>query len=101
MDGKYSAADGNFSENSYNKALAQLLAGKNDAAKKTLSGLTETAETAYLKAIAAARSNEGVDAVVSHLKVAISKNAALKDKAGKDREFLKISTETTFTNLVK
>jgi len=101
MDGKYSAADGNFSENSYNKALAQLLAGKNDAAKKTLSGLTETAETAYLKAIVAARSNEGVDAVVSHLKIAISKNAALKDKAGKDREFLKISTEATFTNLVK
>ena len=101
MDGKYSAADGNFSENSYNKALAQLLAGRNDAAKKTLSGLTETAETAYLKAIIAARSNEGVDAVVSHLKIAISKNAALKDKAGKDREFLKISTEATFTNLVK
>ena len=101
MDGKYAASDANFSENSYNKALAQLLAGKNDEAKKTLSGLTETAETAYLKAIIAARSNEGVDAIVSHLKVAISKNAALKDKAGKDREFLKISTESTFTNLVK
>ena len=101
MDGKYTAADANFSENSYNKALAQLLTGKNDAAKKTLSGLTETAETAYLKAIIAARSNEGVDAVVSHLKIAISKNAALKDKAGKDREFLKISTESTYTNLVK
>lgn len=101
MDGKYTAADGNFTENSYNKALAQVLAGKADAAKKTLSGLTETAETAYLKAIIAARSNEGVDAVVSHLKVAISKNASLKDKAAKDREFLKISTEATFTNIVK
>jgi hypothetical protein len=54
-----------------------------------------------LKAIIAARSNEGVDAVVSHLKVAISKNASLKDKAAKDREFLKISTEATFTNVVK
>lgn len=101
MDGKYAAADGNFSDNSYNKALAQVLAGKADAAKKTLSGLTETAETAYLKAIIAARSNEGVDAVVSHLKVAISKNASLKDKAAKDREFLKFSTETVFTNTVK
>jgi outer membrane protein OmpA-like peptidoglycan-associated protein len=101
MDAKYSAADANFSENSYNKALAQVLAGKADAAKKTLSGLTETAETAYLKAIIAARSSEGVDAVVAHLKVAISKNAALKEKAAKDREFLKISTEATFTNLVK
>jgi len=101
MDAKYSAADASISENSYNKALAQVLAGKADAAKKTLSGLTETAETAYLKAIIAARSNEGVDAVVSHLKVAISKNAALKEKAAKDREFLKISTEATFTNLVK
>jgi len=101
MDAKYSAADASISENSYNKALAQVLSGKADAAKKTLSGLTETAETAYLKAIIAARSNEGVDAVVSHLKVAISKNAALKEKAAKDREFLKISTEATFTNLVK
>lgn len=101
MDGKYAAADGNFSDASYNKALAQVLAGKADAAKKTLSGLTETAETAYLKAIIAARSNEGVDAVVSHLKVAISKNASLKDKAAKDREFLKFSTETVFTNTVK
>ena len=101
MDAKYSAADASFSENCYNKALAQVLAGKADAAKKTLSGLTETAETAYLKAIIAARSGEGVDAVVAHLKVAISKNAALKEKAAKDREFLKISTEATFTNLVK
>jgi outer membrane protein OmpA-like peptidoglycan-associated protein len=101
MDAKYSTADASFSENSYNKALAQVLSGKADAAKKTLSGLTETAETAYLKAIIAARSNEGVDAVVSHLKVAISKNASLKDKAAKDREFLKISTEASFTNIVK
>lgn len=101
MDGKYAAADGNFSENSYNKALAQVLAGKNDAAKKTLSGLTETAETAYLKAIIAARSNEGVDAVVASLKIAISKNASLKEKAAKDREFLKIATESAFTNVVK
>jgi outer membrane protein OmpA-like peptidoglycan-associated protein len=100
MDAKYSAADASFSENSYNKALAQVLAGKSDAAKKTLSGLTETAEIAYLKAIIAARSNEGVDAVVSHLKVAISKNASLKEKAAKNREFLKISTEATFTNIV-
>jgi osmotically-inducible protein OsmY len=101
MEAKYGAADGNFSENSYNKALAQVLSGKADAAKKTLSGLTETAETAYLKAIIAARSNEGVDAVVAQLKIAISKNAALKDKAAKDREFLKFSTESTFTNTVK
>lgn len=101
MDAKYAAADASFSENSYNKALAQVLSGKLDAAKKTLTGLTETAETAYLKAIIAARSNEGVDAVVAHLKVAISKNASLKEKASKDREFLKLATETTFTNTVK
>jgi outer membrane protein OmpA-like peptidoglycan-associated protein len=101
MEAKYTAADGNFSDNSFNKALAQVLSGKLDAAKKTVSGLTETAETAYLKAIIAARSNEGVDAVVAQLKIAISKNASLKDKAAKDREFLKISTESTFTNIVK
>jgi tetratricopeptide (TPR) repeat protein len=101
MDGKYAAADASFSENSFNKALAQVLAGKLDVAKKTLSGISETAETAYLKAIISARSGEGVDAVVSNLKAAISKNPSMKDKAAKDREFLKISTEATFTNLVK
>jgi outer membrane protein OmpA-like peptidoglycan-associated protein len=101
MDGKYAAADASFSENSFNKALAQVLAGKLDVAKKTLSGISETSETAYLKAIISARSGEGVDAVVSNLKVAISKNPSMKDKAAKDREFLKISTEATFTNLVK
>jgi hypothetical protein len=53
------------------------------------------------RSIISARSGEGVDAVVSNLKVAISKNPAMKDKAAKDREFLKISTEATFTNLVK
>lgn len=101
MEAKYAAADASFSDNSFNKALAQVLAGKADAAKKTLSGLSETAETAYLKAIISARSDEGVDAVVANLKVAIAKNASLKEKAAKDREFLKISTEATFTNLVK
>ncbi|MFZ9586697.1 MAG: hypothetical protein ACO29U_03790 [Crocinitomicaceae bacterium] len=101
MEAKYAAADASFSDNSFNKALAQVLAGKADAAKKTLSGLSETAETAYLKAIISARSGEGVDAVVANLKVAIAKNASLKEKAAKDREFLKISTEATFTNLVK
>ncbi len=101
MEAKYAAADASFSDNSFNKALAQVLAGKADAAKKTLSGLSETAETAYLKAIISARSGEGVDAVVANLKVAIAKNASLKEKAAKDREFLKISAEATFTNLVK
>ena len=101
MEAKYSAADANFTDNSYNKALAQVLSNKLDNAKKTLSGLTETAETAYLKAVIAARSNEGVDAVVAQLKSAISKNASLKEKAAKDREFLKISTESTFINTVK
>jgi outer membrane protein OmpA-like peptidoglycan-associated protein len=101
MEAKYSAADANFTDNSYNKALAQVLSNKLDNAKKTLSGLTETAETAYLKAVIAARSNEGVDAVVAQLKIAISKNASLKEKAAKDREFLKISTESTFINTVK
>lgn len=91
QNGKYADAVSNFgSDNSFNKALAQLLNGSADAAVKTIDGSAdkESAQGYYLKAVAAARQDK-LDAVVSNLKSAIAKDASLKAKAAKDREFLK------------
>jgi tetratricopeptide (TPR) repeat protein len=101
MDGNYGAAEKNLTQDSYNKVLVLILNNKLDAAKKASAGLPETAELAYLKAIIEARSGAGADAVVAKLKIAISKNGALKDKAANDREFIKLMNDATFIDLVK
>ncbi|MCF8329223.1 MAG: hypothetical protein K9I37_02700 [Crocinitomicaceae bacterium] len=104
LEGNYSAAITGFgSEASYNKALAQVLANKLDEASKTIAASTdkESADGHYLKAIIASRSNAGVDAVVSCLKSAFAKNPGLKEKAGRDREFIKLMADATFTAAVK
>ncbi|MBM3916433.1 MAG: hypothetical protein FJ349_02330 [Sphingomonadales bacterium] len=101
MEGNYSAAEKNITQDSYNKVLALTLNNKVDAAKKASASLTETAELAYLKAIIEARNGASTDVVVAKLKTAISKNPALKEKAGKDREFIKIMNEATFIDLIK
>lgn len=101
MEGNYGAAEKNITQDSYNKVLALTLNNKVDAAKKASASLTETAELAYLKAIIEARNGASTDVVVAKLKTAISKNPALKEKAGKDREFIKIMNEATFIDLIK
>jgi outer membrane protein OmpA-like peptidoglycan-associated protein len=101
--GKYADAVSNFgAEATYNKALAQLLNNSSAEAIKTvdLSSDKESARGYYLKAVAAARMDK-IDAVVSNLKNAISKDASLKAKAGKDREFLKYATDGSFTSVAK
>ena len=103
QDGKYADAVANFgTESSFNKGLAQMLNGDAAAAVKTIDGSSdkETALGYYAKAVAAARQNN-VDAVANNLKNAISKDAAMKAKAAKDREFLKFADNATFTGLVK
>jgi len=103
FEGKYSTAVTSCgSESSFNKALAQMLNGNNDEASKTLGASKdkETADGFYLKAIIAARTNAGVDAVVSNLKSAISKDKKYKEKASKDREFIKFANDATFTSAV-
>lgn len=104
LEGNYSAAITGFgSEASYNKALAQILANKLDEASKTIAASSdkESADGHYLKAIIASRSNAGVDAVVSCLKSAFAKNPGLKEKAGRDREFIKLMADATFSAAVK
>lgn len=101
--GKYAEAISSMKGgNSFNLALAQLLNGKSDEAIKTLDGCTvkETAEWFYLKAVANARLNN-VDGTVSNLKNAISKNASLKEKAGRDKEFRNFVSNSSFSSLVK
>ena len=103
QDGKYADAVSNFgSDNSFNKGLAQMLNGSADAAVKTIdaSADKETAQGYYLKAVAAARQNN-VEAVVSNLKNAFGKDASMKAKALKDREFLKFAENAAFTGIVK
>ena len=101
--GKYAEAISSMKGgNSFNLALAQLLNGKSDEAIKTLDGCTvkETAEWFYLKAVANARLNN-VDGTVSNLKNAISKNASLKEKAGRDKEFRNFVSNSSFSSLIK
>jgi tetratricopeptide (TPR) repeat protein/outer membrane protein OmpA-like peptidoglycan-associated protein len=101
--GKYAEAINSMKGgNSFNLALAQLLNGKSDEAIKTLDGCTvkETAEWFYLKAVANARLNN-VDGTVSNLKSAIAKNASLKEKAGKDKEFRSFTSNSSFSSLIK
>lgn len=101
MEGKYSAADKNISQKSYNKVLALLLMNQLDAARKVSASLTETAELAYLNAIIEARSGASADAVVAKLKTATTKNTNLKEKASKDREFIKIMNDASFIDFIK
>lgn len=87
---------------SYNLALAQLLNGKSEDAIKTIDASTtkETADSYYLKAIANTRLNND-DAALLNLKNALAKNGGLKEKASKDKEFLRFATNSSFTSLIK
>lgn len=103
QDGKYADAVSNFgSDNSFNKALAQLLNGDAAAAIKTVDGSAdkESAQGYYLKAVASARQDK-IDAVVSNLKSSIAKDGSMKAKAAKDREFLKYFENASFTGVAK
>lgn len=89
QNGDYASAVQNMKGyNTFNKALAQLLAGNTDAARTTLEQSPEkdTAEGQYLRAIIAARSNDGA-AVSSSLQSAYALDASLKEKAANDLEF--------------
>ncbi|MDX1652146.1 MAG: hypothetical protein R3277_06620 [Brumimicrobium sp.] len=103
QDGDYEEAVSKFGgEASFNKALAQLLNENIDAAVKTVNASkdAETAQGYYLKAIAGARQDK-LDDIVSNLKSAFAKDASLKAKAAKDREFIKYHDNASFTAIVK
>jgi tetratricopeptide (TPR) repeat protein len=101
-NGKYTDAVGNFGDyKGHNKALSQLLAGSAGAVKETIdnSSEKEMAYSYYLKAVGAARNSNTAD-VISNLKTAIEKDAALKTWAKDDAEFIKLRGDSGFTALV-
>lgn len=101
-DGKYSDAVSNFGDyKGFNKALAELLNGNNGAVTTTIDASTEKdmAMSYYLKAVAAARSNNAAE-VNSNLKTAIEKDGSLKAAAKDDAEFIKLRDNAEFKALV-
>eukprot|EP01012_Entosiphon_sulcatum_P049805 TRINITY_DN68512_c0_g1_i1.p1 TRINITY_DN68512_c0_g1~~TRINITY_DN68512_c0_g1_i1.p1 ORF type:complete len:580 (-),score=87.95 TRINITY_DN68512_c0_g1_i1:15-1754(-) len=101
-DGKYSDAVSNFGDyKGFNKALAELLNGNTGAVGSTIDASTEKdmAWSFYLKAVAAARSNNAAD-VNSNLKTAIEKDGSLKAAAKDDAEFIKLRDNADFKALV-
>ncbi|GAB5416234.1 MAG: hypothetical protein Crog4KO_11820 [Crocinitomicaceae bacterium] len=104
QDGDYSSAVSNLgnSDASFNLALAQMLDGNASSVDGTIgnSDDADSAQGAYLKAIAAAR-QDNLSGVISNLKSAIAKDGSYKAKAAKDREFLKYFEDATFSAAVK
>ena len=101
--GKYTEAVSAYgSENTFNAALAKVLAGNPEKAPGVLDASTEKddALSFYLKAVAAARTNSN-QAVYDNLKTAISKDASLKDKAKTDLEFLKLREDSNFKSIIQ
>lgn len=102
MKGDYKAAVDYFGNcNCDNAALANLLAGNNnEAAKKLNANKDDSALGSYLKAVVAARNND-TNAVLSNLKAACSKDAAMKQLAATDLEFAKLFENADFKAIVQ
>jgi tetratricopeptide (TPR) repeat protein len=101
LRGKYNDAVAKFGNvNSFNAALAKLLAGRPGEVDATLDGGADKdkALSSYLKAIAASRQGNK-EKVLSNLKTAISKDASLRAKAKDDAEFIKYRTDSDFSSL--
>lgn len=98
----YSDAVDYFKTDSFNKALAQTLAGDNDIAISTLDNLgsSEYGLFYYLKAVTAARAGKVAD-VIENLRIAISKESKLKDYAKADAEFIKFIDNSAFRGVIE
>ncbi len=101
-NGDYKAAVDYFGKcNCVNAALANLLAGNNNEASKKLNdNKSDSALVSYLKAVVAARNNDN-SAVLSNLKAACAKDAAMKQLAATDMEFAKLFGNADFQAIVK
>ena len=99
--GRYQDATSNFARYScmYNVALAQLMAGNQSAAVNTLNCAPECGHVAYLKAIIGARNNDA-QALYTNLRRAIDFNAAIKEIAREDREFIQFFGQSEFRDIV-
>ena len=94
-EGKYEESITSMGETkSYNFVLANILAEHYDDATDALEGMTN-AKSYYLKAIIGSRT-ANTEMVLENLKLAIEKDASLKDLAKKDREFIKYFENSDF-----
>lgn len=101
--GDYSTAVSKFgSENTVNAGLAKILNGDNEGGVKAIdaSADKDSAAGLYLKAVAAARTNDS-DAAMSNLKAAIAKDGSLKKKAANDAEFISMRENEAFKSAVQ
>ena len=100
--GDYARAKSSFADTKTNNAaLLHILNKEYSTAKSTLAGVANPdGMTAYLSAIAAARTNDK-DGVFSNLRTAVGKNKALAAKATKDVEFAKYWNESAFQAIVR
>ena len=89
------------SEPSYNKALALYLDKNDEMGFRTAVNLTdETAKQYYLVAVIAS-SQKKDDVALENLKVAVSKDASLKERAKKDLEFAGLFENADFKAIVQ
>jgi tetratricopeptide (TPR) repeat protein len=101
-EGDYASAVSMFGSNAtFNAALAKLLNGDVDGATQTITkSADESALAYYLKAVIGARTSN-IDMIVSNLRVAIEKDATLRERAQKDLEFRDFASNTDFKAVVK
>ena len=98
--GKYSDAVVNFGNSeSFNKSLAELLAGSGDAQATLDKVESEAAYYYYLQAVLAARAAEE-GKVFENLQEAVKADASIKDYAKNDLEFREYFENATFKGIV-
>ncbi|MEX0986431.1 MAG: hypothetical protein WD052_03055 [Bacteroidales bacterium] len=102
IEGDYDKALNYFgSEPSYNKALALYLNKSDEMGFRTAVNLTdESAKQYYLVAVIAAFQKKD-DLALENLKVAVSKDASLKERAKKDLEFSALFENADFKSIVE
>jgi len=102
QNGDYAKAIGNFgSNNTFNKALAQVLNKDYSAALTTIDASPDkdSAIGYYLKAIIGARQNN-LEMLTKNLKSAVAKDSSLKAKAAQDVEFIQFYENADFKAIV-
>ena len=101
-EGKYADAVRSFGNTPSNTlAIAQIMQGQYADATRTLAAVAQpNGETAYLKAVVAARTND-LQALVSNLRSAIEQDRSYAQRAQRDLEFAAFSQTPEFVALVK
>ena len=101
-EGKYADAIRSFGNTPSNTlAIAQIMQGQYADATRTLAAVAQpNGETAYLKAVVAARTND-LQALVSNLRSAIEQDHNYAQRAQRDLEFAAFSQTPEFVALVK